>query len=900
MIRRTLYRKVIVLMAIMNCFLSFAQTWKDISPSVSGLNDDVFYSIYFVDTNIGYVCGSGGRLYKTINAGSSWSEISLSSSFRNIVFKSIHFIDKSTGFIVGTKGTILKTTNGGVSWYPFDIKVPTIGERDLTDVHVIDANSIWLTGSCGFVGHYFNGAFSPVGSLKENLEQIHVTATEAWAVGTQGGFYRIHLTQHNATRLSGSSHAHLFGIAQNAVKPPLVIGMADTLYVSDGSKKPFPQLKWSRAIFNVGNIFFVAGEKGKVQRFEDLGTNWKDISIPNGSNIKSMYFVNDNVGYVCGTNGKVYKYDGTYIPPPPPLLTCSANVTKSISCFNGNDGSVRLIANGGVSPHSYEFKSGNTLISTSSSISGLSAGTYNYKISSANNVNSCSGSITLSSVLKINVTHSSIVSENNTTKGSITLNNPTGGNGGYSYKWSNMATTRDIINLNAGTYDLTITDSKSCSEKFSFIVPRDTSNNAPPLTCNNIVTRNSDCYGANTGSIRITPSGGSPAYKFSIKGPNNFTSSLGDLTNLYAGNYQYTVTDSKSSICSGSIALSEPTRIQIQVDSIYCSNKMASTGAIGVSISGGIPKYSYKWTSSNGLVSSSEDLLNVPSGNYSLEVIDRNLCTKKSNSLFISECSNGGIGGEKNWEISYSTSVTSSNYELRCAGDCNASIQVIIINGSGNFRYNWSHDPSINNASVTNLCANTYKLTITDITKKKDTIISFPIRAPQELQIKIASLDCASNNIAKDGSCIVDVMGGISPYDYFWSDGQKFSSSHNSLQGGMHELLVKDKLNCEQKLKFTICVDGEMKDIELPDLITPNGDAKNDFFIIPQIESGQWRQVELIISDRNGHVVFRSIPYSNNWNGVNNSGEALRSGTYYYILRSNGEELTKGLITILH
>ena len=166
MIRRTLYRKVIVLMAIMNCFLSFAQTWKDISPSVSGLNDDVFYSIYFVDTNIGYVCGSGGRLYKTINAGSSWSEISLSSSFRNIVFKSIHFIDKSTGFIVGTKGTILKTTNGGVSWYPFDIKVPTIGERDLTDVHVIDANSIWITGSCGFVGHYFNGAFSPVGSLK--------------------------------------------------------------------------------------------------------------------------------------------------------------------------------------------------------------------------------------------------------------------------------------------------------------------------------------------------------------------------------------------------------------------------------------------------------------------------------------------------------------------------------------------------------------------------------------------------------------------------------------------------------------------------------------------------------------------------------------------------------------
>lgn len=60
-------------------------------------------------------------------------------------------------------------------------------------------------------------------------------------------------------------------------------------------------------------------------------------------------------------------------------------------------------------------------------------------------------------------------------------------------------------------------------------------------------------------------------------------------------------------------------------------------------------------------------------------------------------------------------------------------------------------------------------------------------------------------------------------------------------------------------------------------VITPNGDGKNDFF---QIDSSILNS-ELKIFDRWGMEVFQKQPYDNSWNAVNLSG-----GIYYYSVRN--------------
>src|SRR5690606_8602988 len=98
----------------------------------------------------------------------------------------------------------------------------------------------------------------------------------------------------------------------------------------------------------------------------------------------------------------------------------------------------------------------------------------------------------------------------------------TGGTSPYTYLWSNAATTQDISGLMAGTYSVTITDSKGCLINTSAIV------NQPALLSLNSTKTDILCFGNSTGAIDLTVSGGTPIYTFSWS--NNEATE--DLTNL--------------------------------------------------------------------------------------------------------------------------------------------------------------------------------------------------------------------------------------------------------------------------------------------------------------------------------------------------------------------------------
>src|SRR3990172_11963948 len=74
----------------------YSQTgWFDVNANVS----DDLYSIFFLNTNTGYICGNSGRLLKSINAGQNWDTLNTPNYSHNLY--SIYFINQLTGLVVG-------------------------------------------------------------------------------------------------------------------------------------------------------------------------------------------------------------------------------------------------------------------------------------------------------------------------------------------------------------------------------------------------------------------------------------------------------------------------------------------------------------------------------------------------------------------------------------------------------------------------------------------------------------------------------------------------------------------------------------------------------------------------------------------------------------------------------
>jgi gliding motility-associated-like protein len=108
---------------------------------------------------------------------------------------------------------------------------------------------------------------------------------------------------------------------------------------------------------------------------------------------------------------------------------------------------------------------------------------------------------------------------------------------------------------------------------------------------------------------------------------------------------------------------------------------------------------------------------------------------------------------------------------------------------------------------------------------------------------------------------------------------------------------------CSEAL-LTIIIKAEEKVMDIPNGITPNGDGLNDTFVFDIIELSDPEDIpdnRLIIFNRWGDIVYDKSDYDNSWNGVNDRGEKLPHGTYYYVLYLNiaKRQLIRGDVTIL-
>jgi gliding motility-associated-like protein len=85
-----------------------------------------------------------------------------------------------------------------------------------------------------------------------------------------------------------------------------------------------------------------------------------------------------------------------------------------------------------------------------------------------------------------------------------------------------------------------------------------------------------------------------------------------------------------------------------------------------------------------------------------------------------------------------------------------------------------------------------------------------------------------------------------------------------------------------------------------PNVITPNGDGKNDVFYLDALNIGQ---ISMFVFDRWGLKIFDASDFGKmSWDGKNQSGNTVSDGVYYYVIKATGLDNKpyelKGIISV--
>jgi gliding motility-associated-like protein len=87
-----------------------------------------------------------------------------------------------------------------------------------------------------------------------------------------------------------------------------------------------------------------------------------------------------------------------------------------------------------------------------------------------------------------------------------------------------------------------------------------------------------------------------------------------------------------------------------------------------------------------------------------------------------------------------------------------------------------------------------------------------------------------------------------------------------------------------------------VNDLLVPTLITPNGDGRNDYFVLRGLES--LGKATLLIFDRRGLKVYENNDYDNSWEGLDFNNNPLPDDTYFYVLKSTNGKSLSGYIVV--
>ncbi|MBK8847028.1 MAG: T9SS type A sorting domain-containing protein [Bacteroidetes bacterium] len=419
-----------------------------------------------------------------------------------------------------------------------------------------------------------------------------------------------------------------------------------------------------------------------------------------------------------------------------PTVTCSA--TNITSCLQPN-GSVTATANG----VSYLWDNG----ATTSSQSGLAAGTYTVVVTDL--ATGCTASC--SATIANNLSNPTVTcsSTDNTScvlpNGSVTATAT-----GVSYLWDNGATTSSQSGLSAGTYTVVVTDlATGCTASCSATVADNTSN--PTVTCS--ATDITSCVQSN-GSVTATAAGVS--YSWS----NGSTNAIQN--DLAAGTYTVVVTDLATGCtasCSATVAnnTSNPTVTCSATDNTSCVLPNGSVTATATGVS-------YLWD--NGVTTSSQ--IGLAAGTYTVVITD--LATGCTASCSVTVANNTS-----------NPTVTCSATDITSCVQPNGSVTATARGVS----YLW--DNGVTTSSQIGLAAGTYTVVITDLATGCTASCSVTVANNTSNPTVTCSATDNTSCTQPNGS-VTATASGVS---YLWNNGAT-TLSQSGLSAGTYTVVVTD------------------------------------------------------------------------------------------------------------
>ncbi|MEI6410478.1 MAG: gliding motility-associated C-terminal domain-containing protein [Bacteroidota bacterium] len=561
----------------------------------------------------------------------------------------------------------------------------------------------------------------------------------------------------------------------------------------------------------------------------------------------------------------------------------TTSVTASVTNPNCSTGTASLTATAtGATVAGYAW-AGPGFTSNLQSPTGITtSGTYSVTVTFSNGPSTSTNvQVTIPPAITIPAAQATVVAVScfGGNNGSISIN-PAGGTAPYTYKWAGpnnfMAQTKDIANLLAGNYVVTVTDSKGCS----------LSSNAFPVNGPQVLTlltgsiqaTNVKCSGGGDGSINISNAitGGTAGYSVAWTGPNGYTATGTAITGLLTGNYTPTVTDSRGCTNIGQpITIGAPQPIAVNVgaiDDVKCSG--SSDGCITLNVSGGTPGYTFAWTKVGGGAApqSVQSPCGLAAGSYLVTVTDNNSCTKAVvNNITVAAPPSA---------VSMNPTTTPAS----CAGVNDGSIT---LNQGGGWpgqqtvSYSGGPVPLPGISPVSGVPAGTYTATYSDakgcsvtqqVTVGGAPSMSFPTP-------NVTNVLCYGD--ANGCISITPAGGSGAPYTITWTNTTLAGATICGLNPGTYTPTIKDNAGCTQ-LFNAITVSGPSAPITLTGSTTqsPNG------------------TIDLSVSGGTG------TNYTYKWNGPGVSNvttqdlSGLAAGTYTVEVRDANNCVKTGSYTI--
>lgn len=495
---------------------------------------------------------------------------------------------------------------------------------------------------------------------------------------------------------------------------------------------------------------------------------WNTTPIQNTDTATGLtagtYDVTVTDGNGCSFTGSAQVFEGAGLS--------LSGFSDSVSCSGASNGRAWVDVVGGTAPYTYNWSAG-TPIGNGDTITGVVAGNYTVTVS---DVNGCTDSLTINvlQLANLNLTTGNDSASCATTQDGMAWVSASGGAGGYTYEWSTVPvqTNDTAFNLRGALYIVTVTDLNGCQDTAQVRV------GAPPIVTLTATPDSVSCNGGNDGSASAVATGGVGGYSYAWQG--GIAVPPGDsVTGLTAGNYTVTVYDAYQCSATATFDIGEPTVLALTSGSDSVSCNAGADGSAWVTATGGVPPYTYNWTS--GTANATGDTVSgLSAGSVDVTVTDANGCQQSVIGIVIDEPT--------------ALALSSTTQDVSCSGAGDGSIDLTVTGGVTPYTYLWSN--GANTEDLNNLQTGGYTPTVTDANGCTITTTVIQINAPLGI-VTTTNVDSASCNGSADGRAWVTANGGTTPYTYSWNTTPvQVTDTVTGLAAGLYEVTVTDDNGC--------------------------------------------------------------------------------------------------------